>query len=162
MSSQYADIIAIQQVLARYVIAIDTRAPELLTDCFTRDAQLFLGGVEASSVAAYQQVCATVLPTLDATHHHLSLPAIQVEGDKAFSRCYFIAQHVNNALAPDHSLLISGWYDDELVKENGTWRIAKRTGTPVWLSGNTAVLNYEMPTGAAQRGAGHNPPAWLR
>jgi hypothetical protein len=162
MSNQSADILEIQQILARYVIALDSRAPQLLLACFTEDAQLSLGGVAISNITEYAKLCETALPALDATHHHLSLPAIQVEGDRAWARCYFTAQHVKNSLAPDHSLLIAGWYDDELVRTPAGWRIAKRTGTPSWISGNTAVLNYSMPTGAPPRGPGHEAPAWMR
>lgn len=162
MSDTTADILAIQQILARYVIALDSRAPHLLLDCFTEDAAVSLGGMEIANIAEYAKLCETALPALDATHHHLSLPAIQVDGDRAVSRCYFTAQHVKNALAPDHSLLIAGWYDDELVRTPKGWRISKRTGTPSWINGNTAVLNYPIPTGAPPRGPGHDAPGWLR
>jgi hypothetical protein len=160
-ADNHSDIHEIHQLLARYVIAIDSIKPELLSDCFTKDAEIFLGGVEAATVEDYKKLCATALPALDGTHHHLSLPAVKVEGDRAISRCYFTAQHVKNSLAPEHSFLIAGWYDDELVRQGGAWRIARRRGTPVWSSGNPAVLGYDAPTGAAPRGPGHSAPDWL-
>lgn len=158
----FADVFAIQQVLTRYVIAIDSLQPELLIDCFTEDARIDLGGVDAGTVAEYVNVCKTALPNLDGTHHHLSIPAISVQGERAYSRCYFTAQHVKNSLSPAHSLLIGGWYDDELVRRGDGWRICKRRGTPVWYDGNPQVLGYDMPMGAGPRGAGHAAPDWLR
>src|SRR5262249_53553345 len=96
------------------------------------------------------------------TQHHLGLPAIRVEGDRASSRCYFVAQHVRNALAPRPALLIGGWYDDELARGREGWRIRVRRGTAVWCDGNPEVLGaLPYPIGAPPRGPGHEAPAWL-
>jgi hypothetical protein len=151
----------IEQVLATYSIAIDTRRPDLLDRCFGAGAELHLDGVGALDLAQYKEMCRTALPGLDATQHHLGLPAIRVEGDRASSRCYFVAQHVKNALAPRPALLIGGWYDDELARTAGGWRILRRRGTAVWYEGNPDVLGYAFPMGASPRGPGHEAPGWL-
>jgi len=151
----------IEQVLATYPIAIDTRRPELLDRCFAAQARLHLDGVGELDLDGYKELCRTALPGLDATQHHLGLPAIRVEGERAFSRCYFVAQHVRNALAPRAALLVGGWYDDELARAAGAWRIARRRGTAVWYDGNPDVLGYAFPMGASPRGPGHAAPAWL-
>ncbi|ARS29279.1 nuclear transport factor 2 family protein [Sphingomonas sp. KC8] len=157
------DVIAIQQVLARYVIAVDTRTPELLRDCFTADAVLRLSGMPQLTVDAYVAIAGDALPKLDATLHHLGLPAIRVEDDRAWSRCYFMANHVRNALAPAPTgLMIGGWYDDELVRTDAGWRIAQRIGTAMWAEGNSAVIEgADYPLGATPRGPGHAAPGWL-
>ena len=155
------DLHEIQQVLATYSIAIDTRRPELLDRCFEAGAQLDLDGVGALDLENYKGICRTVLPTLDATQHHLGVPAIRIEGDRAFSRCYFVAQHLRNALAPRPALLVGGWYDDELARVAAGWRIRLRRGSAVWYDGNPDVLGYAFPIGASPRGPSHEAPAWL-
>lgn len=145
----------------RYVIVIDSRAPDLLADCFTEDAVIDLGGVDAGTVAQYIELCRTALPGLDATQHHLSMPAIDAQGDRAFSRCYFVAQHLRNDLPGGRSLVIGGWYDDEFTRTDAGWRICRRIGTPVWYDGNPAVLGADLLPGATPRGPGHSVPAWM-
>ncbi|WP_380876680.1 hypothetical protein ACFB49_09670 [Sphingomonas sp. DBB INV C78] len=163
MAGTAEDVVAIQQILARYVIAIDTRTPDLLRDCFTPDAAIRLAGLPELTVDSYIAVGRDALPKLDATLHHLSLPAIAVEGDRAHSRCYFMANHVRNALAPAPTgLMIGGWYDDDLVRTADGWRITLRTGTALWAEGNPAVIEgADYPLGATPRGAGHEAPGWL-
>lgn len=158
--SQAEDILAIQSVLARYAIALDSRAPDLLIGCFTGDAELSLGGVAVTTVLEYRDMCATVLPEFDATLHHLGLPAITVTGNSARSRCSFVAYHLKMALAPEPSLVIGGWYDDSWVRTVDGWRISRRVGNPLWSSGNAAVIPG-MPLGAFPRSADHDAPAWL-
>lgn len=164
MAGTAGDVVAIQQVLARYVIAIDTRTPELLHGCFTQDAVLRLAGLPELTVDSYVALSREALPKLDATLHHLGLPAIEVDGDSAVARTYFMANHVRNALAPAPTgLMIGGWYDDELVRTEDGWRIRQRTGTALWAEGNPAVIEgADYPLGAPPRGAGHKAPGWMR
>jgi hypothetical protein len=164
MAGTAEDVVAIQQALARYVIAVDSRAPELLRRCFTADAVIRLAGLPELTVDGYIAIAGEALPKLDATLHHLGLPAIMVDGDRASSRVYFMANHVRNALAPAPTgLMIGGWYDDELVRTDAGWRIERRTGTALWAEGNPDVIegaNY--PLGATPRGPGHEAPDWMR
>jgi hypothetical protein len=163
MTGTAEDVVAIQQILARYVIAVDTRTPDLLRDCFTNDARICLAGMPELTVESYIAIGREALPKLDATLHHLGLPAIKVEGDRAHSRCYFMANHVRNALAPAATgLMIGGWYDDELIRTADGWRITLRTGVALWAEGNPAVIvGADYPLGATPRGPGHAAPAWL-
>ena len=97
-----------------------------------------------------------------ATQHHLGLPVIELVGDRAHARCYFMAQHVRNDLSPNPFLMIGGWYTDDLVRTEDGWRIEKRVGTAVWYEGNPDVLGMgDFPMGATPRGDGHKPLGWL-
>ena len=49
----------------------------------------------------------------------------------------------------------------ELVRREGSWLIAARTGNAVWWSGNPAVLGLEGVPNAFPRHEGHLSPAWL-
>ena len=156
------DVHEISQLLYRYTIAIDTRELSLFDRCFVSDARIEIPGLGVLDRDGYGRVCAENLPAFDATQHLVGNPAIQVDGEAASSRCYFIAQHVRNALAPNPFLIMGGWYDDRLARVNGRWLITARTGTAVWFDGNPAVLGYPMPPGALPRSAGHACPPWLR
>src|SRR5439155_17428632 len=90
------------------------------------------------------------LPNIDATMHFCNAPVVKVTGDTATSRCYFMAQHVLNALRPDPFLMIGGTYDDELARIDGRWWITKRTGTSAWWQGNPAVLGSDVAIGAIE------------
>ena len=50
------------------------------------------------TAAEYIGMSGQTLPTIGATQHHLGLPLIHIQGDKAWSRCYFMAQHVKNGV----------------------------------------------------------------
>jgi hypothetical protein len=155
------DAHAIAQTLARYPIALDSRAFGLFDEVFTPDARIDIPGVGRCDRAGYRAACEAGLARLDATQHFVSPPALRIEGDRAFARSYLVAQHVANALAPRGTLLIGAWYDDELARVGGEWRITARTGNPVWWDGNPAVLGMQGVPPAYPRGPGHAGPPWL-
>ncbi|MBY0509436.1 MAG: nuclear transport factor 2 family protein [Rhodospirillaceae bacterium] len=158
------DVYEISQVLYRYTVAIDSRAYDLFDRCFTPDATIELAGMGVMTRDGYRKIARENLVHFDATQHAIGNPSIQVDGDRAHSRCYFTAQHVKNALAPKPFMIIGGWYDDTFARvggqENGTWLIKTRLGTALWFDGNPEVLNYPLPPGALPRTPGHEAPAW--
>jgi len=160
--SRLLDIQCIQRAIGLYVIAVDTRELSLFDQVFVPEAQIILGGVGEMTPASYIAMAGPALGHLSATQHHLGLPVIDLHGDHAHARCYFMAQHVRNDLAPNPFLLIGGWYTDDLVRTEAGWRITRRIGTAVWYDGNPEVLGMgDFPMGATPRGDGHLPPAWL-
>ncbi|MDB5394704.1 MAG: nuclear transport factor 2 family protein [Rhodospirillales bacterium] len=160
--SRLLDLQDIQRALALYVVAIDTRELSLFDQCFTPDAQIILGGVGEMTPTSYKELAAKGLGALNATQHHLSLPLIDLDGDRAHARCYFMAQHVRNDLTPKPFLMIGGWYTDDLLRTEDGWRITRRIGTALWYDGNPEVLGMgNFPMGATPRAEGHLPPDWL-
>src|SRR5687767_13135295 len=106
----------ITQTLLRYCMAVDTRRPELMADCFTATAQLKFAFMGAFTPEEYIRLCKETLPRYDSTQHLIGPPQVEVTGDSAYSRCYFNAQHVINALAPRPCLAVGGWYEDQFVR----------------------------------------------
>ena len=156
------DIQEINRALALYVVAVDTRELSLFDRVFMPEARIILGGVGEMTPASYKAMAVAGLGALSGTQHHLGLPLIDLDGDRAHARCYFMAQHVRNDLAPDPFLMIGGWYTDDLIRTEDGWRIEQRIGTAVWYQGNPAVLGMgDFPMGATPRGDGHLPPDWL-
>ena len=155
------DWLAISNVLSTYVVALDSRNVGLFDQVFTNDAKIDLSGVGVFSPAEYAAMCEKSLVKFDATHHHLGLPVISIQGDAAHARTYFTAQHTVNALAPRPHYMIGGWYDDDLARTANGWRITWRRGTAVWFDGNPEVLGYDIAAGASPRAPGHAAPEWL-
>lgn len=161
-STSAADIAAIHSALATYVIAIDCRDLGLLEECFAADGIVEIAFMGTFTRDEYAAMATKSLAAFDATHHHLSLPALRIDGDRASARTYFTAQHTIAALAPQPHFILGGWYDDQLERRDGRWLIVRKQGTTVWADGNPEVLGGAFPPGAAPRGAGHQAPAWLR
>jgi hypothetical protein len=143
-----ADVHAIEQVLYRYAVAVDTYDLDAFDEVFTPDAQLDTSVTGTLTPAEYRARCEQVLPGLDATHHLLASPLVEVDGDRATAHTYYQAQHARNGCPGGSLLMIGGWIDDELVRTPGGWRIARRRGRAVWFDGNPAVLDLDVVAGA--------------
>ncbi len=152
----------IRQLLLRYVVALDSRDFALLESVFTPDARIDIPAAGVFDPAGYRVACAEGLGRLDATQHFVGEPMLQITGDTARARSYLLAQHVVNQLAPEATLTIGAWYDDEFRRVGERWLIAARTGNAVWWSGNPAVLGLHGVPNAFERQAGHQSPAWCR
>jgi len=164
------DAFLINQALTRYTMALDSCALDVVEDCFIPDAVLDYDELGVMSPKAFVERSAAIRG-LDGTHHALGLPLMGIRGDAASSRCYFVAQHVKNALAPGAFLSTGGWYDDELIRTAAGWKIARRRAVRVWVNGNPAVVGLPgvrtaegmLPSGASPRSAsGRDAPQWLK
>jgi ketosteroid isomerase-like protein len=147
-ASQLADVQAIEQVLYRYAIAIDTCDLAALDEVFTPDAQLDMSVAGTLTPAEYKAKSEVVLAGLDATHHLIASPVVTVDGDTATAHIYYQAQHARNDCPGGPLLLIGGWIDDQLVRSAHGWRITRRRGRAVWFDGNPAVLELDVVAGA--------------
>jgi ketosteroid isomerase-like protein len=143
-----ADAHAIEQLLYRYAIAIDTCDLAALDDVFTPDAELDMSVAGRQTPAEYKAKAEVVLAGLDATHHLMASPVVIVDSDTATAHTYYQAQHARNDCPGGPLLLIGGWIADELVRTAGGWRIAHRRGRAVWFDGNPAVLELDVVVGA--------------
>jgi ketosteroid isomerase-like protein len=144
-----ADVHAIEQLLYRYAIAIDTCDLAGLDDVFMPDAVLDMSVAGRQTPAEYKAKAERVLAELDATHHLMASPVVTIDGDTATAHTYYQAQHARTDCPGGPLLLIGGWIADELVRTpDGGWRIAHRRGRAVWFDGNPAVLELDVVVGA--------------
>ena len=127
-----ADRLAISDVLVRYATALDSRDWELWRTCFTEDAVLDYetsGVFDREGFVAY----ASKALTFAVTQHYVVNHVVELDGDRARSRSYVLAQHV---YAADGALFsLGGVYDDELVRTLDGWRVARRHLTSRWSTG---------------------------
>lgn len=125
------DLEEIRLLLERYAAFLDAADFAGYASLFARDGELVapLGG--ARGPAAIQELLersiGPTLATKRTAFHWLGGPAIAVDGDRATSRVLWAYLTHDDAGAP--TLLQSGHYDDELVREDGRWCFARRAIT---------------------------------
>ncbi|MBW4444918.1 MAG: nuclear transport factor 2 family protein [Plectolyngbya sp. WJT66-NPBG17] len=120
----------ISNLLLRWGHARDTDDWETLAGCFHNDATIhisWISGLSKDFVARSRDMAAARKPG-DHIKHVISGPWIQVNQDRAFSRC-----HANLYIRTtiDHQEFdLESWirFFDLLEKRDGVWRIIKRTG----------------------------------
>lgn len=121
----------ILDLTVRYATAIDSRQYDLFATVFTDDAALDYGIVGqwtgAAEVAQFMEAA-----HVGAAHtmHRMTNHVIAIDGDTATVRTYVDAL----ILAEDGSGANPvGYYDDNLLRTNAGWRIARRKYTSVRL-----------------------------
>jgi 3-phenylpropionate/cinnamic acid dioxygenase small subunit len=140
-----ADRQAIVDVCVTYALALDTHDWPRLRTCFTDDANANYADRSATDgYNAIETTCRAALEPLTASQHLLGNHLVVVNGDEAESTCYFQAQHFKEGLAGGSLYTVAGRYDDRFVRTNTGWRIANRTLTVMWTSGNDAVLSADV------------------
>ncbi len=125
-----SDVQDISDVLVRYATGIDRRDWPLFRTVFTDDCELDYG-----EIGRWQGVDA-VTDFMIATHqmaghtmHRITNKAVAVDGDTATARAYIDAL----IMAQDNSSGVNaaGYYDDEFVRTDAGWRLARRRFTAV-------------------------------
>ena len=135
-----ADEEAIVAQTVAYCWAIDGRNFDALRDVFLSDGHANYGGVEHEGVDAVIAKCSEVLSPLDASQHVVSTHQVNVDGDRASSRCYFHAQHVRRAADGGPNYVVAGSYVDDWERTGLGWRIRRRVLNTIWTEGNVGVV----------------------
>jgi 3-phenylpropionate/cinnamic acid dioxygenase small subunit len=123
----------VSDLLVRYATGIDRRDWALLRSCFTEDCDADYGDIGVwrggDEITAKMEEMHTPLgPTL----HRITNQAVStIDADRVAARCYVDAL----IMGPDGKPAASayGFYDDELVRIDDSWKIARRRYTTVHL-----------------------------
>lgn len=125
-----ADRLDIQEVIARYAWSLDTGDEEAFVDCFAREGELvwdvfetpdrWRGSVELRHFIAYFRG----RPESAGRQHHISNIVIMSTPGGATARSY-VAVALRQGDGP-HLLNVMGYYEDELVREDGRWCLSRR------------------------------------
>ncbi|MEZ0364788.1 nuclear transport factor 2 family protein [Mycobacterium sp. pUA109] len=127
------DRLDITDVLIRYATGIDRRDWPLFRAVFTDDCELDYGEIGAwNGVDAITEFMDQAHAMAGHTMHRLTNHAITIDGDHAAARTYVDGL----IMAADNNSGVNavGFYDDELVRTENGWRIARRRFTPVRVS----------------------------
>ena len=120
----------ISDLLVRYATGIDRRDWPLFRTVFTDDCELDYGEIGSwKGVDAVTEFMQQAHAIAGYTLHRLTNQAITVDGNKAAARTYIDAV----IMAGDNQAGVNAWgfYDDDIVRTGGEWRIARRRFTHV-------------------------------
>ena len=112
-------------VLLRYATGIDRRDWPLFRTVFTDDCELDYGEIGSfKGVGAVTEFMQQAHAMAGHTMHRLTNQVIAVDGDTAEARTYVDAL----IMLSDNSSGVNaaGFYDDELVRTDDGWRVARR------------------------------------
>ena len=133
-----ADRLAIDDVLTRYALALDTQQWDLLDTVFTLDASVdytSAGGVKGS-FPEVKDWLVQVLSGFTMTQHLVTNRSVTVEGDTATARSYFY--NPMGMRRKDGSMALffcGGYYHDRLARTGDGWRIVERVEETAWMEG---------------------------
>ena len=122
LEHEWAEKLAIQELCARYCHTIDSQDAKGWAECFTADGAFEFDGWAIrgrAALAEYAEVHARVMRC-----RHMTLNCLyEVRGNQATGRSTTV---VTLATDGGYKILGQGGYEDQLVKEDGQWRIARR------------------------------------
>ena len=131
---ELSDRLAIEEVLRRYMLAVDTADAAALRSVFSEEGRLrsAVGSFTADEFVAF--VC-EMKSVVKVTLHHLSNTIITLDGDNATSVSYFNAVHVVPAKTPTNAfgqvdeatdVTMAGQYHDQVKRFSDGWKIVDR------------------------------------
>lgn len=145
---EIADRLEIEQLLVRYVEAIDAKDWELLDTVFTPDAHLDYtssGGPDAKGdYPAMRAWLEKMLAMFPVTQHLIGKSSVDYDGDRARCRTIFhnpMGVPINDDGIYDadgdglHVFVVGGWYDDTCVRTPHGWRIAEKVEDQAFMDG---------------------------
>lgn len=114
-----ADLDEIHDLIARYTLYIDTGRAEEWGSLFTEDGELHFGRNEPTR--GREALVRFARNTDPGLHHYIVDEAVDVAGDRATCTCSLL---VSKGQPP--TFVLVGRYRDDLVREAGRWRFARR------------------------------------
>lgn len=127
LADQFADKLAIEELIARYNHAIDALQMDAWLDCWTDDAVFDGIGKYLVGKAAIKEFADSYgqkyAPKMPGGRHFTTNIASTIVGDRATSRSYL---QLWSTRANGAQIAYTGVYEDVLVKQDGLWRFAGR------------------------------------
>lgn len=141
MSMVEYDKAAIIEVLNLYAFALDAHQWDLFDQLFTDDVVVDLGpaAVAWTDRTAFKQGFRNFHDTLDNHQHTMMGHLVHVDGDTASAFSYGNWLLIRDAAEGGPAWMGTGWYDDELVRIDGGWKIKKRVCRLLSWTGNPRV-----------------------
>ncbi len=144
MPSYADDRAAIENLMARYLFALDFFDADAYAECFTEDGVLDwamgqIHGREAIRAEAARMKASMAKVFGDGTilRHFATNIAIRVEDDRAWTRAAWFEAY-NNGPAGGPAMGTFGHYEDELVRVDGRWLFRFRKIFNEFLDGRKA------------------------
>lgn len=139
----------IRNCVMRYCHGTDRQDWATLADCYVSDAIDDHGTFQgtAAQLATYLEEKAS---SRGAKQHYVANQLIEIDGDDAVSEAYYLCyiefvDDIEYAGDGSRAVIIGGRYVDELRRESGKWRIAKRTAVVDWSRDLGAPVPWDSP-----------------
>lgn len=119
----------IEEVLMAYARSNDRADEALLRSCFWPESTHKHGRFEGKS-SDFIGFAMKIITGLKFAAHHISNVSIQVNGDRAFTECYYLAHHRRDRKegGGEEDAWFEGRYLDDFERRNGVWKIIHRRG----------------------------------
>lgn len=140
----------IEEVLYAYARGNDHGDDAMIRDCFWPESRHKHGRFEGSS-SDFVGFAMKIGSTLKYSKHHISNVSIRINGERAFSECYYNAHHrrPDKAGTGEEDQWFEGRYIDLWERRDGTWKIIYRRGTTDF---NSPVTPADAPYSALPAG----------
>ena len=127
-------------VLDRYAEVLDTRAWPGLADVFTPDVDMDFGAWRGTNLEETTSNIRSFLDGCGPSQHRLSNFRIELDGDRANSRCYVRVMHFGKGEHEGKTYEMWGEYADELVRTSRGWRSRQRRVAVTMQQGDIGLL----------------------
>lgn len=122
------DLMEIHQLFTDYGMHLDAGRFDDYAALFARDGEIRLGPL--GKAKGREEIRATMAKVLDGlvgvTYHVISSPMVELRGDEATSEVMWTMIRRGDDGNPELAML--GRHRDELIREDGRWRIKVRQG----------------------------------
>ena len=118
----------IQSVISRYTNCVNRRDWSVLPGIFTQDAVWSAPAVPDATYTGHALIMAGIPALVEDTTSliQLNTPSdITINGDHSRAQCSI--RETGSIASQGIRFEAHGWYDDELVRENGLWKFSRRT-----------------------------------
>jgi hypothetical protein len=134
------ELSSIVNLINLYGVAMDTQRWDLFDRIFTVDVDADFGVPSHwRDLATFKKDFAAFHGPLDSTQHSMSNHVVNITGDTAHAFTYGSWRLIRRGLEGGDLWEGTGWYDDDLVRLTGQWRIKRRTCRVVYWNGNPLV-----------------------
>lgn len=131
---EMSDRLEIQDLITRYAHCIDDSDWDGLDRVFTPDAIIDytdVGGARGT-LAETKAYLAQAMPAFPAFQHLSATSRLTLNGDTAKARTILFNPMVMERDGAPHVFFVGLWYNDELIRTEAGWRIARRTEEKCW------------------------------
>lgn len=148
-----ADKLAVAETVYRYTTGVDRRDwalyRSLFTDTVAIDFSSFDPQLRPRVLRADDWVAGLVplFTGLAATHHSMTNPLAEADGDAAKITMYVQAHHVFDPEDPTSCYTVGGYYDDDLARVDGRWLLTGVRLTVTWRAGDPAIMALARSAG---------------
>ncbi len=131
------DKIALKELVDTFSILADKKDVKTQVLLFTPDAtvETFVGGVSVTKLKGRKETenaFGNFLKNFETVYHFNGQQTVKINGDKASGISYCLVTLIGTENGKKMKTTIGVYYQDEYVRENNRWLIAKRTSVFDW------------------------------